>query len=408
MAVCACEVSSAVRVDTIPGKGRGYIATRQCRPRETLLLERPYCCEYHDRLQLVLAVATQRRFAQLSFDAGRPLSEPPAMAAKHGINAQAWSDACARVRQNVFMTAASRLCIYSAVSILNHSCDPNAALVTTESADGMPGGPHSLPAAVCAPTGAGGNVEVETARVVTLRNIVAGEEVTIAYRADWMALQVQYRREQLLNTWGFVCQCARCKLEATVCSCVASGSDHSSSKGASVTNERETAKFQWGNMDNEAARSKHKSCMAAVFGPYSYPDRAALLQAELSHMYRTEAISYVPPDWLLPALLEHIYHEQCTLPRLHHFRLRATRALRRVLETRRHRGNERRHSTDWQHDMQVQLSSSLVCGVASALGDMRAPIKSPAWMAARALAAAIDWGAFAEIEDIVADRAGDR
>ena len=25
-------------------------------------------------------------------------------------------------------------------------------------------------------------------------------------------------------------------------------------------------------------------------------------------MYRTEAISYVP-DWLLPALLEHIYHE---------------------------------------------------------------------------------------------------
>ena len=108
--------------------------------------------------------------------------------------------------------------IYSAVSILNHSCDPNAALVTTESANGMPGGPHSLPAAVCSPTEAGGNVEVETARVVTLRNIVAGEEVTIAYRADWMALQVQYRREQLLNTWGFV-QCARCKLDKPFAAC---------------------------------------------------------------------------------------------------------------------------------------------------------------------------------------------
>ena len=240
-AVCICEVSRALRVDTVPGKGRGYIANRQCQPGETLLLERPHSCEYRDRLQLVLAVATQRRFAQLSFDAGRPLSEPPPQATTRGIGAHAWSDACARVRQNVFMTAASRLCIYSAVSILNHSCDPNAALVTAESADGLPGGPLSPPVTAGAPHAAGAESEadaVETARVVALRSIDAGDEVTIAYRADWMALEVQHRREQLLNTWGFVCQCARCKLEASI----ASSSDRGSN-GACGANGR--GNFRW-------------------------------------------------------------------------------------------------------------------------------------------------------------------
>lgn len=81
------------------------------------------------------------------------------------------------------------LALYTDISMLNHSCTPNAALETrlAKKDDGS-----------C----------VAVSRVVLLRDISAGEEVTIAYRL--IAAPRDIRRSYFKRYYGFECCCPRC------------------------------------------------------------------------------------------------------------------------------------------------------------------------------------------------------
>jgi hypothetical protein len=69
------------------------------------------------------------------------------------------------------------------VSALNHSCEPNCQVAYLEDGEAL---------------------------VFALRNIAAGEELTISY--IYVHLPLAERRQQL-QSYGFVCQCPRCLAE---------------------------------------------------------------------------------------------------------------------------------------------------------------------------------------------------
>lgn len=79
--------------------------------------------------------------------------------------------------------------LYSLLSYLNHSCDPNAVLVETD--------------------------DVGTQALVALRPIAAGEEVAFAYVRmlqgySLSKLPRRRRRKVLLAEYGFTCVCPKC------------------------------------------------------------------------------------------------------------------------------------------------------------------------------------------------------
>ena len=363
-------ISPLLKVTDLPGRGRGYVATRAIMAGELLLCEVPFTAAYVRRLDVVRAVLLEERFSRLCFDSARPLATcHPALAAE-GVSDECWSDACARVRANVFMTHEGALCIYGAVSFFNHSCDPAATLFTKRGCDGLPGllrpplpsvpSPTQQPTKADAEAEAEGTAqpEAEEARVFAIRNIEVGEEVTIAYRADWLTFPVLLRRRLLRHSWHFECDCARCVAEQA----------------------QLAVAFQWGQPASQVPpspqpRSAGGALDAALLvrAAKLYPGidaggdagdgdihpsvfrradvamsegRLAELRALLSswppavslHWVRTvvraELLAWTIAEGgtmgageLCALLQEQVLVEQALLPRLHHFRLRAARAL---------------------------------------------------------------------------------
>jgi len=75
-------------------------------------------------------------------------------------------------------------------SLLNHSCDPNAASIKTQ------------------------DEHTGVAVIAAVKTIEPGEEITIDYM-DVKELPVAERQEVLFQQYHFQCRCARCILELT-------------------------------------------------------------------------------------------------------------------------------------------------------------------------------------------------
>jgi hypothetical protein len=98
------------------------------------------------------------------------------------------------------------IALYWNISMINHSCSPNAMLqtrITLEKARGDAGDGASLQSTE--------HVVIRTS-VVATRPIADGEEITIAYQ---LLLAPRHVRQSFFEAhYGFVCTCARCYDEA--------------------------------------------------------------------------------------------------------------------------------------------------------------------------------------------------
>ena len=323
-------LSDALRVADLPGRGRGFVATRAVQPGELLLREVPFTVAYEHRLEMVRAVLREERFARLCFDEARPLCRS-ALAAE-GVSDTRWSDACARVKSNVFMTHEGALCIYGGVSMFNHSCAPNVSMFTAGSCDGLPGllrpPPPGAPARKASPA--------EEARVFAICAIERDQEVTLAYRADWLAFPAPLRRRLLKRSWRFDCDCARCAAEN-------SGAD-------SVPGTALLARAAQLYRGIDAGGATGDGDIHPATFRRTDPAMSTVRLAELRRLLvdwparhwvgtvvRSELLAWalveggaMGADELRALLREQVRVEQALLPRLHHFRLRAARALVRT------------------------------------------------------------------------------
>jgi hypothetical protein len=93
----------------------------------------------------------------------------------------------AKVRLNSFSGTDNPLLtfLFTATSMINHSCDPNTAW----------------------------NLFNGCIVIIALRDIAVGEELTIRYNNDWTALPYLERQKAILNSYFFKCECNKCKKE---------------------------------------------------------------------------------------------------------------------------------------------------------------------------------------------------
>jgi len=109
------------------------------------------------------------------------------------------------VRNNVPVQC--RMLVVYKGSKYNHSCEPSLQtnLMTVQTA------PVQTAAGAGHPVNINSNEDPCEIWVDALRDIPAGEEVTVSYLSAWALRQkVEYRREKLMKIWGFECVCARC------------------------------------------------------------------------------------------------------------------------------------------------------------------------------------------------------
>ena len=92
----------------------------------------------------------------------------------------------ARVNLNHFVAADGSILLHRHVSMLNHSCSPNASIK-------FQGGPTE-----------------PTTRIVLARDVAAGEEINVCYSAQVLFARQPERQGELQARWGFACTCARC------------------------------------------------------------------------------------------------------------------------------------------------------------------------------------------------------
>ena len=87
--------------------------------------------------------------------------------------------------------------LFRASSGFNHSCFPNAGAYT-------PGWENMKVAEASAAT-------VKALRTFAIEDIFAEQEVCISYLGDSTLLSTTSTRQEALTSWGFTCQCTRCK-----------------------------------------------------------------------------------------------------------------------------------------------------------------------------------------------------
>jgi SET domain len=128
------------------------------------------------------------------------------------------------VKNNMFrfqhaVTHDTFLCVFVVFSLFNHSCAPNACVVLPLEAGGV--GVAETEESGVGVGGAEDGQKTEEegqaapfegrARVVAIRDIAPGEEITIDYGAAPLLLPRDLRRGELKKGWGFDCACVRCR-----------------------------------------------------------------------------------------------------------------------------------------------------------------------------------------------------
>jgi hypothetical protein len=90
----------------------------------------------------------------------------------------------AKIQSNVFTVREEWLCIFNLPSMMNHACDPNCRIVFDEECN---------------------------AKIITLRNIKKGEELTLSYREYNKNGDQRRRKELIFRQLGFNCKCSLCQ-----------------------------------------------------------------------------------------------------------------------------------------------------------------------------------------------------
>jgi len=183
-------------------KGRGYFATADIAPGTLLLCERPHVLDAAEAdfpgLAAVLALGLASGDCELRPAPSKTVPGPREgeevmrwLRGVEGVTAEAATRALAAAKNNGFCTTlvdASEnepMLLFKRLCIFNHSCVPNCGVYR----DG------------------------ERARVLAIRPVKKGEELTIHYLDELQTLPTALRRPFLKGRFGFECDCERCEAE---------------------------------------------------------------------------------------------------------------------------------------------------------------------------------------------------
>lgn len=182
---------STVAVVEKESRGRSVVARERLQKGTAVLCDSPLLCAASSTCEAELVDAVNQNTVL-----GRVLIDTPSDV--HGMDT---SKALRQLYANAFFHTDSRnnaeyICLYEHLSLFNHSCAPNAKVHTRFSGGSTLSGGGGDDGLCCEST------------VVTLRDVEAGEEITICYR--WLLAPRSVRREYFRRHYGFCCDCARC------------------------------------------------------------------------------------------------------------------------------------------------------------------------------------------------------
>eukprot|EP00930_Biecheleria_cincta_P069697 TRINITY_DN57400_c0_g1_i1.p1 TRINITY_DN57400_c0_g1~~TRINITY_DN57400_c0_g1_i1.p1 ORF type:complete len:487 (-),score=76.68 TRINITY_DN57400_c0_g1_i1:198-1601(-) len=183
VALSASTSGSLVEVvDAGPGRGFGLVAPMGADAGAVLcdeepILRKPKGLPASDLVALVNQLPQDKRakLLQMAATEGCPQNE----AGFHGEDLTALR----AIRTNSVALPDGGGAVYAIGCRANHSCRPNASLRV------------------------GSNARLQ---LKALRSIEAGEDVLVSYIGEGDLLRPQARRQELINSWGFLCDCDRC------------------------------------------------------------------------------------------------------------------------------------------------------------------------------------------------------
>eukprot|EP01062_Namystynia_karyoxenos_P025355 TRINITY_DN19967_c0_g1_i1.p1 TRINITY_DN19967_c0_g1~~TRINITY_DN19967_c0_g1_i1.p1 ORF type:complete len:397 (+),score=108.22 TRINITY_DN19967_c0_g1_i1:100-1191(+) len=191
----ACWASAALQLHELPGRGRGVVAQADIAAGDVLLRDTPLLAPVADVGPLVARIAACPLLSK-HYRCGEPPASgwtPAEQPQGSQVSPGQWRLHSWQLQQNCFAAGEgpsgepTHVALHRVVCLLNHSCDPNAHSVNL-------GDPESGLRSV----------------VYALRDMRAGDEVTISYRAPFRAPRA-VRRAWLQRAHGFVCECELCR-----------------------------------------------------------------------------------------------------------------------------------------------------------------------------------------------------
>jgi len=190
----SAQVDARLLMCELPGRGRGYVASAHIAAGERLIVEKPLVFKARgDSAAASTALRAEVTARVLASPAHARLLRPPEEYAAlpsplKGVSdaafARTWAAAAANGFRHVSDDGSELFLLYAAVTILNHSCAPNACL------------DDSLP-------------QVAT-HVYAIRDIAPGEEVLICYVVEQLCVAPEIRSAFVRNQFDFRCDCPRC------------------------------------------------------------------------------------------------------------------------------------------------------------------------------------------------------
>jgi hypothetical protein len=206
------------------GGGQGVVARVALCRGQRILAERPaVSCASQQRLEEELfpgggapALAEQEAFVAAAIERCGNADHVRRVWALHDASAGAAKSALGVFKSNAFATGDGARSLFLRACRLNHSCRPNAieTWVPGESLpgdggdDGDGGGGGGSSSSSSSSTTTTGQLVVHA-----LRDVAAGEELTIDYEWEGISCRGGDERGELLQRWmGFRCRCCACSL----------------------------------------------------------------------------------------------------------------------------------------------------------------------------------------------------
>ena len=225
------------------GGGQGVVARVALRRGQRILAERPaVSCASQQRLEEELfpgggapALAQQEAFAAAAIERCGSADHVRLVWALHDASAGAAKSALGVFKSNAFATGDGARSLFLRACRLNHSCRPNA-IETWVPDESLPGGGGDGGGGSGSGSGSSSNssssssisaadddegdsssttTTANTGQLVVhaLRDVAAGEELTIDYEWEGISCRGADERGELLQRWmGFRCRCCACSL----------------------------------------------------------------------------------------------------------------------------------------------------------------------------------------------------
>jgi len=170
------------------------------------------------------------------------------------------------VRCNHFAAAPDLMLLFDDISLLNHSCNPNASVVMRDDESNRHSG--SLD---CRKEDSLGGVQ---GLVQTARQIAAGDEINISYSDEALFWPWRQRHEYMQSRWGFDCACERCQFQKEQSHGMdeervdeGAGANLNNDSSSSSSSPSYVVKNIWPLLEQAAAVSKRAKPRAKVVDP---------------------------------------------------------------------------------------------------------------------------------------------